>query len=230
MIFEGKEVTVLVVEWQRTHDAVLLENILAKSQKLIEVIVSSYDPNYRDDLIQESYARLQYAIPFFNPNISTLHNYFTTVIRNRCATYLRKQGREPQIDIDLQLTGDRDSYPVDDEELLHNLVAHNRKRFPSMSCEDIDGISEFVYFSLIDNTSRRGVVVRLMEMFNVSRTVATVIYHSSIIHLRSNYILVDCDENCPQEFSLLIDLREKIGNELFDEISTLFSGMYVKFQ
>lgn len=229
MIFEGKEVTILVVEWQHTHDDVLLSDILEKSQKLIEAIVSCYNPEHRDDLIQESYVRLQYAMKFFDPRISSLHNYFTTVIRNVCATYLRKQGKETPVDIDLQLIGDRDCYPIDDTELLVDLIAHNRKRFPSIDCSELDDISEYIYYSLIDNTSRRGIVARIMSMYDLSRTVVTVIYHSSIIYLRSKYILVGDESYDPQEFSLMVDLKEKLGDKVFAEIETLFSGMYVKF-
>lgn len=86
MIFDNALVTALVLEWQKSRKPEMMCQIIEQSRSLVESIVSIYNPLDRDDLIQESYIKVQHAAQFFNPDVSNLHNYFTTVIRNCCCT------------------------------------------------------------------------------------------------------------------------------------------------
>src|SRR3972149_5784175 len=100
MLFDCELVTKLVIEWQTTQDNVLLSEILENSRPLVEAIVSTFDREYRDDLIQESMIRVQRAIASFNPRISNLYNYLSVVVRNICITYLKKTGKDIVSDFD----------------------------------------------------------------------------------------------------------------------------------
>src|SRR4030066_1677582 len=132
MIFDNDYVSDLVSQWQKTKDANVLDLIIDQSRSLIEVIVSSYDTMHREDLIQESAMRLQYALPFFDPTISNLHNYFTTVIKNICLTYLRKQNRyalEYSLDAVVFETQKFSTKQDEPDDILSILIERNRKRF-----------------------------------------------------------------------------------------------------
>jgi hypothetical protein len=199
---------------------------------LIEVIVSSYDSMYRDDLIQESSLRIHYALPFFDPTISNLHNYFTTVINNICRTYLRKQGRYSQeLDIDLQLIGGLDYIRANDEDILSKMIERNRKRFPSVPVDIIDDITEYIYYCLVSNTSKRDTIFGIVSTCGINKNEASSIYVSSLIYLRVHYkefAAIDLNEY-DEEFSIIPDLQELFGNTVADTISKAFTNMYIKF-
>lgn len=229
MIFDCDVVTELVLDWQRTSDSATMGRILEKTNSLIEAIVSSYNPEHRDDLIQQSVIRIMYASKFFNPEVSSLHNYFTTVIRNTCITYLQKQTREPNIDLELITASTMDRSQLDDD-TLQDLMVRNRNRFPSIPVCDIDDISELIYYHLIDGEGHvKGLVAQLMDQFNLSRPIATCIYHSSLIYMRSqNTNFASSAQEEYDEFSLLPDLKEIVGSQAYSNILLILSGMYIK--
>jgi RNA polymerase sigma factor (sigma-70 family) len=230
MIFECESVTELVLEWQSSHDIATLEYILEGSRKLVEVIASSYSSIYREDLIQESFLRIQYAIQFYNPNIANLHNYLTTVIRNTCVTYLQKQAKEPDTIPDLQVYGDLDNNDnIDDT--LSELIIRNRTRFPSIPVSDVDDATEMIYYALMESgyNKSRGIVIELMKNYTMSRHIATVVYHSTMVYLRAcNTSYADVGNADLEEFTLLQDLRDVLGEKMFKRVSLMFSGMYIK--
>lgn len=247
MIFDNEKVTNLVLQWQRDSDAHTLSEIFEESRNLIEAIVSAYDPEYRDDMIQESYLRIHYALPYYDSNYK-IHNYFTTVIHNQCRTYLKQQyvhDVELYDNVELCDGVDGDAvfveysktpehYAIDNNEILTDLIARNRQRFPSLPVEEIDDITEFIYASLRDGLygKSRGIIANIVKNYGFHRTVATVVYHSSLVYLRKRYAEYSKDyvlNRDEKEYSLLIDLKNEIGVKAFRKISKLFSGMYVKF-
>ena len=227
MIFDCDLVTDLVIEWQDTQDNVVLSDIVEHSRPLVEAIVSTFDYEYRDDLIQESLIRIQRAIVSFNPDISNLYNYFVTVIRNICITYLKKQGKEPFTSIE-----EYDIFYeyIDDEEyILADLIARNRHRFPSIPVDDVDDVTEFIYHVLAGEGKRpTGVISELMENFDLEHPIATVIYHSTIVYLRGKYRTNANGNISTTEFSLTRDLEELLGEDMFSKIALMFHGMYIR--
>lgn len=219
------------MEWQSSKDALLMSQILEKSRVLIEVLVSSYDPDHREDLIQESYAKIQYASQYYDPHVSNLHNYFTTVIRNVCSTYVHKANREITVDPDDLLEHQDHSHFAPDLNILQELIARNRHRFPSIDCDTLDDVTEIIYYQLLDgNGSSRGIISLLMSTFDIGRPVATVIYDSSLIYLRNTYhSFADIGECNVDELTLLPDLKDTIGEEAYLRVLLAFSGMYVRF-
>lgn len=231
MIFDGDYVTALVMRWKLTHDDKVLELIIEESNNLIGALVSTYDNIYRDDLIQEASIKLQYAIQFFDPKISTAHTYFTTVIKNACLTFLRKQYKyAEELDIDLQVLGNFDYVKVH-EDILPDLIQRNRKRFPSYPSDSIDAITEYIYDELTFGNNKRQIVEDMCTMFDCMRIEAVAIYTSTLMYLRMNYKNYACirQSQYEDEYSIIPDLEELFGAQLTDALCKVLSGMQVKF-
>ncbi len=228
MIFDVEKVTAQVLEWQRTKDEEVLTAILLDSKSLVEAIVSSYDYVFRDDLIQEAYLRIQYALPYFDPQISNLHNYLTTVIRNICNTWVAKQCKEPDIELDLQFIGVHDEQAEDD--VLPMLIIRNRKRFPSIPVEEIDHITAFIYYSIRDDGITRKIVSGLSIQFGIAKSLAQLLFQSTVVYLRALYIEhAKIGEGRVGELTTLPDFREVVGEATFDRLAMIFSGMIIRF-
>lgn len=228
MIFDVDRVTALVIEWQRTKDEEVLTVILTESTSLVEAIVSSYEYVYRDDLIQEAYYRIQYALPFFNPQISNLHNYLTTVIRNICNTWISRQLKEPDIELDLQFIGHHEEQ--DEDEVLPKLIIRNRKRFPSIPVDEIDHITTYIYYAIRDEGMNRRLVTGLSTEFGIAKSLAQILFQSTVAYLRALYIEHARIELCNiDELSFLPDFREVVGDATFNRLATIFSGMTIRF-
>ncbi len=233
MIFDAKRVTELVVIWQENRDENTLEEILQGCKSLIEAIVSSFDSVYREDLIQEAYYRIQYAIPFFNPHISSLHNYFTTVIRNICYTYTSKQDKETNIEYDYQITHDNyDDYYYNDIGKLDSLtvlIARNRVRFPSIPVDDIDHITAYIFYVLQSDGASRKVIAQLAAQFHIERSLAQVFYCSTVMYLRAlNIQQAELSSGKDIEFTLLPDVKETMGKKVYERMAVIMSGMIIK--
>jgi len=228
MIFDNDVVTGLVLEWKHTGDKDALAQILDGSLHLVEAIVSGFDYEHRDDLIQESLLKIQHAIKYYDPNVSSLHNYLTTVIRNICITYLSKQSKEPNIPIDIEFVGDTSRPDVMDDNVLGSMIQRNRERFPSIPVRVIDEMTEYIYYSLITRGMNKKTVGRLCEEFDCNRTLAGIIYYSTLIYLRTTYIGYAKIGEIDEEFSLIPDLRDLIGKSATNRIMLAFSGIVIR--
>jgi DNA-directed RNA polymerase specialized sigma subunit len=229
MIFEAEEVTALVISWQRTKDPALMAQIIEKSGSLIEVIISSYDSTLRDDLYQECAARLQYACTRFNAHKGNLHTYFTTVIHNESARFLGKQSKD-YLTEDLEtcvddMADDEDS-DIDNDKLCE-LRCHNRERFPSLYAEDVDKFTTLIYKGLSNADSYSTIVRELSK--HTSRHIALVFFNSTMAYLRAeNLECAKCGAYKDGELTLAPDLKAIIGDDLYQKVCMVFSGMNIK--
>jgi len=229
MIFDNAAISNTVIEWKTSHDIILLERIIDDSTPLIESIVSRFDGEYREDLIQESIAWIIYALEFYDISIAKLYSYLSAVIRNACVSYIRSATRDPLIPLNAAEISTPPQYE-DDSDILIGLVAHNRQRFPSLDVESIDTATEYIYYSVRDGVwgKSRGIIARLTSD-GFPRNVATVLYHSSIVYLRFLYLDKHGASVCGnKEFSLLPELEKLVGKALYTRILAVMSGMYVK--
>lgn len=234
MIFDNDKVTKLVTVWQETDKPTqALGDIISGCDSLIEVIVSRFDDQYREDLIQESRLRIIDVLDRFDNDKGKLHSYLSSVIYNNCVSYVVACCREYSISdmelpaqiVDVQLTVDDDSIEL--------LLARNKLRFPSLSGDVLDEITKYVYSACIDAVygKSRGIIRYITSKYKVSRTVATTIYHSTTLYLRQLHF-GNCDVDLiadPTEYTLLQDFKDIIGDDTFKVLSVLFSGMYIKF-
>lgn len=229
MIFDAERITELVLEWQRTKDEDVLTEILEGSTSLIEAIVSSYSSVYREDLIQEAYARIHYALPYFNPHISSLHNYLTTVIRNICHTYATKQDKEPVIEVDLYVTAADDMELDTPDDTLTSLITRNRIRFPSLPASELDHITSFIYYAIMDDGVNRKIVSALVDQFCIHRTMAQVLYQSTLVYLRLlNIGYAKPLTSKDTELTLLPDIKEALGDGAYNRMLVVFAGMNIR--
>jgi DNA-directed RNA polymerase specialized sigma24 family protein len=229
MIFDCNYVTELVERWKLSHDTKLLEVILDQSNSLIEAIVSGYDSFYRDDLIQESRLKLQYSLPYFDKSVANLHTFFTTVIKNICLSYLRKQSRyAEEFPIDAFEYVEQSCNSSANYDILEDLIIRNRQRFPSIPVDIIDDASERLYAELSEQLTRRTIVKNLTELFE-DRNIASVFYTSSLIYLRSKHFYDMVHNFQYDEFSLYKDLLEIFGKETTNKISIILAGSTIKF-
>lgn len=238
MIFDEEKVKQLVLDWQESRDDKLLEEILRETAGLIEVIVSAFDSTYRDDMIQEAYIKVMATIYVYSPERGKLHSFLTSVIRNECSSYIQHVNRNLHISTDIIESGlidkHKDSeYTDGSAEILEQLTVRNRRRFPSLPTTIIDPATECIVVALRDGIvgKSRGTISKLIEDFHIDRNSATVLYHSTLVYMRLS-MLSKCDDKKLgdfKEFSLLTDFQDIVGCENCQDISMLFSGMYIKF-
>ncbi len=236
MIFDQGKVTELVLGWQRENDPAALEHIAVETRSLIEAIVSGYSSDFREDLIQESSLKIQYSLKYYNPAFS-IHNYFTTVIHNACRTFMRKQHRDLELyDSEFEYVEYEDpkqseklsqNQHIRDDDSLSELIIRNRVRFPSLPVSIVDDASEIIVVSLRDGLygRSRGIIAEMAKQCGIQRQVAATIYYSSLIFLREKFIEYACNECEEDELSLMIDLKEIVGNAMFHRITVLLSGI-----
>ena len=238
MIFNEEKVQSLVIQWQENKDKDILEDILKEATGLIEVIVSTFDPIYRDDMIQESYIKVMSVLYLYSPSRGKLHSFLTSVIRNECSSYIQHVNRSLNITNEVIESGiidchsDLDYTETDNDELLQKLTIRNRTRFPSLPTTIIDTATELIFKSIHDGRigKSRGTISKIVELFNIDRNKATVMYHSTLVFMRLSMLSnAACGETEFHEFSLMNDFQEIVGNTNCNSISILFSGMYIKF-
>lgn len=229
MIFNGELVTLLVLDWQTSRDKTVLAHILSESTALIEAIASSYGALDRSDLIQEAYIKVHHSIEYYDPKIAPLHSYLTTVIRNICITYVTKQDRQPTDELQLEMLGDEFYTSINDTDILSELIIRNRERFISVPVAVVDDMTEFIYYELKDDGMSRKSITKAAEMFGCSRTIVSTIYNSTIVYLRVKYIdCGKCGDDVDTEFSLLPELENVVGKDMYKYMLLVFSGMSIK--
>jgi len=234
IIFDNDATTKLVLEWQQSGDQEVLDAIFQNTRALIEAIVSSYDSTCRADLIQVASVKLQYALKYFNPRIACLHTYFTTVIHNECKTYVRRHARQDGMLDNLEMfeecAGDLEP-TLDDDSMLEDLMLRNRRRFPSFDTCVIDDITTYIYDALQGNlfSSTRKLIADLVLRYDLPKPVATIVYQSTLVYLRSLAMTKIVRSECKlDEFSIHQDLREIMGEDVYAKLSLLFSNITLK--
>lgn len=235
MIFENDDLTPLVIQWQGTRDSDVLDKIVIGSRRLVEAIVSMYEPSYRDDLIQESSLRIVYSLPYFNAERSKLHTFLTTVIHNACKTYVRRQynyeSANDSLDDGVNDIGHEDVTIHIEDTMMADCICRNRQRFPSLSQEVIDGATAFIIIALRNAPiSKRAVVEALSGYYQLDKAQANVVYISTVVYLRHKYYtaIVTKPVRVSDEFSLDTDFMYVMGEQLYRKMSTILSGLTIR--
>lgn len=206
-------------------------------EPLAQVIASSYsnDGEYRLDLIQECLARAYKALDNYDPSIANPHKYFTSVFHNRCRTCMDMWNKVPMYEefddlhIDLFINDNTNKGKTQ----LSELLCRNRERFPHIEASKLDAVSVYVYNYIVSGIlpgNNKGVIKTAMKLYKLNRAEATVLYYSSLVWLRINNLdstYYGFDD--PDELSILSDLRDAIGDDAYEVLSTLFAGISIKF-
>lgn len=236
MIFNSPQITQLVKQWQHTKSQELLEQIMTGCTPLAEVIACQFsdDGNYRDDLIQECMLRLPAALPHYDPDLANLHKYLTSVFRNRCISYVSLMGKQDKLAVELIEQGVQlVAHSRETSNILQELTVRNRLRFPSLDVQTCDALTAHVYEFLLEGSQPgygQGVIKEAMANYtHLTRHKILVFYHSTLAYLRMTYedfALLDCKE--PDEFSLMQDVMDVLGEEAHDRLLLVFAGMNLK--
>jgi hypothetical protein len=240
MIFNCDQITKLLLQWQTQPSPELETQILEGCTNLIEALVSKFEPTFRDDLIQECYTRILYASKYYKKEAGSLHNYLTSVINNTCITYITKQSKHISID---DLTDSDESEETGfyygtvqhidtiygDDDLLTRLLERNRKRFPSIPVDEIDSVSEYLYYALKESGSfPKDLPKTLSDNLCIPVTLVRMLCSSSIIWLRFVNLSNANTFTDITEFTLLKDLEEVVDPNTFKVLRIVFSGMVLR--
>jgi RNA polymerase sigma factor (sigma-70 family) len=240
-IFDAEIVSELVVRWKGTKDSSILQQILMETNNLARHIANNYTSAEIDDFSQEALIKVMSSLDHYNPDISNVHTYFSTVIRNSCITQYAKAKSCESIESDsIQDVENSEYMQVNDADsseedcYVEELIDRNISRFPSMSPEVIAQATKLIYCLTRDGTHNksRGVVSALVNTCNMSRISAKVVYRSTIIHMRmellSNASTTISVKN--QEMSILPELREFLGDEPYARFLCTFTGTTINIK
>lgn len=216
-------------------DPYALENLVIILTPLAEVMASKFsnDSEYRHDLIQECLLRGQKALQSYDPELANPHKYFTSVFYNRCVTCIQMWNKVPLMP-DFIESAVQQAYEAHDLAIkpLIGLLERNRTRFPSIDANLLDDLTRFMYSYIITGLlpgKSKGLIKTATTMFDVDRRTVMAVYNSSLVWLRmSNLENAYYGFNEPDELSILYDLRNIMGDEAYELLVTLFSGISLK--
>lgn len=236
MIYDSDKVERLIRQYQSGKPRVM-DEILEESRSLVEVIVTPFttDDKEREDMIQECFIKIMKVLPRFDPDVASAYNYFTSVIRNCCTDYINKANKQKRLATKLAIDPGALTFsviPPDQSYILTDLKERNRKRFPSIPIDELDTATEYIYHAITEGVygKSQGAIKELNETYEMNRHVAMILYHSSLIYLRHKYAKEICPAAPnPNEISLLPELLDILGEEAYQHLCVVFSGMYVRF-
>jgi RNA polymerase sigma factor (sigma-70 family) len=228
-IFDTNAVLDLVNSYNKTKSDETAELILELCNPLMVYIINIYNTVDNDDVLQEVSIKLLASLKSYNGDKGSVHTYFSRVIRNCCITYYHKHiAKETHYDLDDE-TINFGVY-INENVILQGLMKRNKVRFPSVEC--IDEITEIVYASINEGLDKGRTLVReISNKYGLSRDNSLVIYSSSLVYLRM-LLYNDCNNNnnydyLLDEFSLSGEIREVLGDEIFNKLINIFYGLIV---
>ena len=232
MIFDNIKVTEDLLKWKSTNNERILTRIVKNSQHLVEAIVSSYDPYYREDMIQNAFVKLLGAINKYDPERgTTLHTYFTTVIHNTCRTTMKLESKHYNIfnidDVERE-SEDNDADVAD----ISFVIEYCRTRFPDIDINLVDyAVITFVnHISLYGLKKSRDACRKLIDETNIDYKTLDLLYKIVIILLRYNHIedVLFEEEGENMEMSVIPEMRYIFGEQTTDLMQVLFAGIQLK--
>lgn len=212
-----------------TPDA--LDNLLGVLRPLAEAVASSFsdDSHYRLDLIQDCLEYAIKALDVYDPMRSNPYAFFAMVFKQRCMYKLKKYQEPIAATIDDLPLADDTELIVHDDHVLAELIARNKQRFSCVT--GIDEVTRYVYKCII-NGSRPGNGKGIISDNTTSadRHTLMTVYYSSLVWLRYKYIFnTYYSFKEPDSLSLLYDLYDIFGEEVYEVMSIVFAGMRLHF-
>lgn len=236
LIFDNEKVQTLVGKYNSNGaEPLVLGEILSETHTLISVITSKYSQGDIDqeDLMQEARLKLIKAIPKFDGSRGTkAYSFFSTVIRNAAVDYVRKLRTDSDID---EYTEDLTD-GIDDLDFISILVEDMREwfvsRFPTIMVPVLaSDILECVIGDLLDeNCGTRKAITNLEDDYEYSRIEARIIYRVVLMRLRSTMARSGIRIDHLEEVSLEPELHEIVGDDHFQELSSIFKGLSIKIR
>lgn len=233
MIYDNAYITELIDLFYLYQDEETLAEILGQMKQLIEIQASKFNPEDRDDLMQEAYVRIINVLQ--NKRFDTSrngHKYFTSVIYNIMASYYKKDDNHeslPELEILQNPYKLPDNLMVED---ISELIAHVQGRFPDKCPDMLEIVVTDIFCRLQDEGKTAGIIKELSERFELKRSEVMTYYHVIIVYLRirSIYILVASDfQDQDHTDSIIPEFQEIVGIENWKLLSTIFQGISIRF-
>lgn len=237
-VFDADKVYELVVSWNNTGDKAVLDKILEETRALATYIAARYSDN-TEDLVQEALIKVMLSLQHYDINKANLHTYFATVIRNSCITHYCKSKNYDSVESycleDIEnssIAKSSDVIPLWDECELQELIARNRQRFPSLSPEVVEQATTSIYYTTRDgiHNKSRGIVGLLVKTTTLNRTAAKIFYKSTLSYMRMKYLSNSSSSKSiskTSEISILPEVKEFMGDELYERFVCVFSGISI---
>lgn len=132
MYFDNDKVEELILEYQRTKDPAIIDELAPVFKKLITGVIGRYKLLRRnfvnDDLSQEAWVGLLEAAPKWSKEKGDAFSYFTGVARNKIFWYLKSYYQDTSMNSD-----DPGKMAIDDSTLNFELGTDEENGFENMS-------------------------------------------------------------------------------------------------
>lgn len=247
MIFDNDKVTALVIKYNSNGRSVeVLGDIFAESNALLSVIATKYcsgDNDLKDDLMQEARVRLFKALPDWNPyhssgsesepkKASKIFSYVSAVARNTMVDVVRKF--KPEVDIDdvPALTLENDDNESDYVTVLvDGLKDWFADRFPTEVRRHLaTEVLENILIDLMNlDVGKRKAIDNLVVDYEFEREAAKYLYEAVVVTLRRNSESYGVHPRKAPERSLHPEFKDMVGDEAYQDTSTAFSGLSLRF-
>jgi len=239
-IFDSVRVAELVKSWLDTRDNDTLDSILEETRPLAEYIARRYTPDSPEDLTQSALMKVMASLEHYNHDISNIHTYFSTVIRNSCTTQYVKDKILGACEIttleDIENSSLLQTFDVSDIEedcYVADLILRNINRFPSLKPAVVGNVTKLIYVHTRDgiHNKSRGIVSELVRKLKINRIQAKTLYRSTIAYMRMKHITnSQITKNEAPEMSILPEVKEFLGNKKFEEFVCVFSGITINIK
>lgn len=231
-IYDSDEVIRLLILHRQSKTSYMKE-LIELHVSLAEVIASKFPAQHRDDLIQEMLKQVPYILGKFDISRHP-HKYMTTAFTNTCRSYVSSKRLQREVPLEYEDKEEEIQDIVHEKtHLIALAIEHNRKRFPSLPVDKIDKATSVCISMMYGETEKqRGVIKAISTKCKLNRHEATIVYYVTIIFLRKLYekttpleLIIDEKEI---EFTLLPEVRDTIGEQLFEDMLVTFAGFSIK--
>lgn len=247
MIFENDVVTKLLVQYNKEKDEtkrdLLMNDILIQTQPLVRsMVLADYrdDRIEADDMIQDILIHIMRKITRYSPDRGSLHNWLSTLIRNKAIDILRKVQRgiptisydDELVELDLTATGKAD--PIIKRWKMLAIWLYSR--FQDLTVDESVDISDIILTGLMSDKSRKLLLTDLQDHVGsdyLSRAKLTIIFQSAMWFLRA----LDYDKRtefvpttADIQYTLYPELSYCLGETTTQDLQWLFSGMSIMFR
>jgi DNA-directed RNA polymerase specialized sigma subunit len=132
MYFDNAKVEELIVEWQKTRDPAIIDELNPIFKQLITGVIGRYKLLRRnfvnDDLSQEAWVGILEAAPKWSKEKGDAFSYFTGVARNKIFWYLKSYYQDTSMNSE-----DPSKLALDDSTLSFELGSDEENGFENMS-------------------------------------------------------------------------------------------------
>jgi RNA polymerase sigma factor (sigma-70 family) len=220
-----------------------MNSILEETQPLVRsIVLADYRDNRieADDMIQEILIHLMQKLPRFSSDRGTLHNYASTLIRNKAIDILRRVQRGvPTISLEDELTGIESVSLQANDPMIKRwkmLAVWLYMRFKELTQSEAIEIANRVLYGLVDGKSKKALLAALrdsLESDYLSQANITTIYQSAVWFLRI-LDFKEREEHLPVKsdisYTLYPELSYTVGESMAQDLQWLFSGMAIVFK